>query len=128
MKQRFLAGLGGVIALFGTGCSGAFEGSDELAGEGEVVDERPETYTTVGVRRVIPIRLLRIRDCHSPTATDESCYTNSSYEQALDNVQAANQAFRSAGVQFWLRAYDDIEAPHFWEKHKPTTDLTWCEV
>jgi hypothetical protein len=126
MKQRWVVGLGGITMLASAGCSVPAGAKGDIAEEGAIAKESRQAYSTVGVRRVIPIRLLRFRDC--ATLEPGGCYNNSSYPQALENLQAANEAFRSAGIQFWLRAYDDVEAPHFWKKHDDTTELSWCEV
>jgi hypothetical protein len=126
MMRRFM--VGGMSLLFGAGCARVSEAGDEPAKDRQVVSDSAQSLSTVGIRRVIPVRVLRFRDCTSANATGTSCYSNSSYPQALESVQAANQAFRSAGIQFWLRAYDDVEAPHFWQKYADTSGLSWCDV
>lgn len=120
MRQTLL--MAGSVLLLVAGCSSAPVDGDEP------VVEKVQAFSTVGSRRLIPVRALRLRSCTSPGSTSASCYGNSPYTQALQNVQAANEAYRSVGIQFWLRNYDDIEAPHFWRKHEDSSQLTWCEV
>ncbi len=96
---------------------------DQLAGEG-VVGQVSESFTSLGMERVIPIRVVQMaQDC---VASGVACSTCSNgdpncgpdtfdYADLQATLHTANWSLQSVGAQFYIRSIEKYKMPTFWE-------------
>jgi hypothetical protein len=99
--------LGGRLALRRVGRSPVpppAPGNDRVA-------THKEELSDPGVEKLIPIRFINLLPC----APGPSCPDNASYANILKAVQAANEVFKAAGIQFALKSVERYDMPAFYD-------------
>jgi hypothetical protein len=109
IKMRIVGGclFACVAILFGfNACS--LEPSRSLpASDAPPVEQNSETLNARGMERLVPLRFVNVLPC-VPGCTD-----NLAYDVLLENVRNANEVFKPAGIQFWVRSVERYAAPTF---------------
>ncbi|MEZ4225124.1 MAG: hypothetical protein R3B13_29500 [Polyangiaceae bacterium] len=59
-----------------------------------------------GIETFIPLRFVTLQSC-------STCGHAGAYDHVLASVDAANEVFKAAGIQFWMRSYERIWLPQF---------------
>ncbi|MCC6664817.1 MAG: hypothetical protein IT375_13775 [Polyangiaceae bacterium] len=140
------------LAAFGLAAATAC-GADPIQSaapsEGEATSEAPQELSTLGVERVIPIRVVMMaNDCTAP-ATDWGCGWRQAPPQSAcsactngdpncgpdtadfaamrQSLEAANSAVQSLGVQFYLSRIEKYKMPTFWNV-QASASRSWAEV
>ena len=134
-----------LVLLLVASCSGEPE-SPAPPDEGPQ-GEAAEELSTQGIERLIPVRIVQMSRCtagkcsrpctDSPhTAADESAQNcdpyllpgmteEASYQAILTQIEAVNEVFRPAGVQFYVRSVDLYPMPNMANGENLGGDADW---
>ena len=98
-----------IIAVFAVvACSG--EDPAESEKEDEPIASVQEPMTGVGMEKLIPLRIVNVMDCNPALPT---CYWKQRYNGMLRSIEAANEVFAIAGVQYFLKSFEAYRMPSF---------------
>lgn len=87
--------------------------------------ESTDALTAQGVEKLIPLRFVQMLPCDPAQPT---CADNAAWDWLMLAVQRANQVYRAAGIQFWIRAMDRYEMPTFAISTELSYELAWTAV
>ncbi|MCC6217596.1 MAG: VCBS repeat-containing protein [Polyangiaceae bacterium] len=82
---------------------------DPAEGLGSAASVNEELGTSQGAERLIPLRFANLL----PSTPPNPCPSQALHDSLLVQVTRANQAFRAAGVQFFIRSMECYAAPNF---------------
>jgi hypothetical protein len=124
------------LGLWATGALAGCAPPDGPGGSGDEPSTTDDEFSRVGVERVIPIRIVQFKQ-------SAGAPSNVSTSQITASVNAANEVFRDAGVQFYVRSVEayvsnfPTASPKgfydVWVPNPPPVDwspyrFTWVEV
>lgn len=98
---------GGIVMLLSCSDS-SLTGTGKPPGE-EVADKQ-EQFSNAGIERTIPLRVVHLHNVAGSTTT-----SNYSYDYLKQSIDFANDSFRSAGIQFYIRSIESRYSPRFYK-------------
>jgi hypothetical protein len=131
----FCRGRAAMLSLLLVSAMAGCSPSDYAATPGEDPAKVEEEFSRIGVERIIPIRIVQYKQ--SASSPD-----NVSLSQIMRSVNSANEVYRDAGVQFYVRSIEsyvsnfptalprgfyDVSTPNF-EVDPNSYIFTWSQV
>ena len=128
----FLVGF--VVLLTAISCS--VRESNEFGIGDDQVSTVDAPLSSNGVVKVIPLRFINLLDCN-PASSGCQAWKDR-YASILYAVEAANQVYKSADVQFWAKSVEAYQMPDFYDlrssyydpqrPHPDPIEKTWSSV
>ncbi|MCL2825174.1 MAG: hypothetical protein FWD57_14385, partial [Polyangiaceae bacterium] len=115
-------------------CDCSDTGSKHTESDFAHIVSQEEPLSGVGVEKIIPLRFVNALSYNPTTNTA----WKARYKQVLQSVDVANQVFKAAGIQFYVKSFEGYFMPNFYDLRQsfahpdyPNTDpteLPWTTV